>query len=850
MSKFNAFERAIYDGDTNAFHSILSGVKGEDLKQFAEIAYSVCRNVRTGRVEMGESGRAHLVFDYPQEVIHASEIAVLLTGSVEQLKGIDFGYVSFSDNEIELFKKFNFHLSESVADVFLENDLDNFKLVREWLQQGICSKPQSDNYLFALIRNFAFASVNQLTAWLIENQDVLQREIWRIFEVDLASSNRINPSNLQPWGPALKVLSDEGHLARSRLLKASLDALNRDFKSSYATWFTEFHELLKPTVFERCLFLARYGTLLASPLSKTVSMSLDALTKINDVKPIERKFLEANLAPVMVSSTKGNVLKAIKLLKRNVESQDQTGKVSIALFAAALTHESPEVQHAICDVIQSCPAKDSEELRKHVTQLVDLLAPSVIAKLPDWFGAKQNKTSAPVYLFSPSESGAWLETDASRIEPISTLKDLIAKASYCLEHPEDAIEIERVLDGVSRISTPETDSFKALTAALRKRAVALSNNRDGSTRALSMLAAFLDCWLHRTQLPLPRGTSSLLFTDLIYRRMVNILGRVRSGIFLCDLALPTHTSGWINPQDLAQRLDVWNNFGQLPATIDVCWLLMRVPHFQNTHDLEPLYRDPVLGPAMKAVKDDQVVADQDISRVVGWLRNAALPSETLALSRCELFTDSRVDPVRGEWIAIAAPNLIEGLFADAVRTLAQMLDDSSGLNFMYERACFQYLTHAEAPLGRKAIELLAIGLISRDAECVTYSKDAVIAAIDRRRLDLQKLSLPIRMFLHSQRSKPKRLAGSLADIARVGDLHADAVRQLLELCLQGNPRPMEKTSIDDQSNTNIVPLLELFREMIVLCDRGTVVNRDTINYLETIKTSGKTAKLIKEILTI
>src|SRR6202035_4044581 len=58
-----------------------------------------------------------------------------------------------------------------------------------------------------------------------------------------------------------------------------------------------------------------------------------------------------------------------------------------------------------------------------------------------------------------------------RIKPIGELDDLIDVFAHVLEEPDDPMEVERVLDGISRLCDQRPDDFAARTGPLRKRAL-------------------------------------------------------------------------------------------------------------------------------------------------------------------------------------------------------------------------------------------------------------------------------------------------------------------------------------------------------------------------------------------
>lgn len=50
---------------------------------------------------------------------------------------------------------------------------------------------------------------------------------------------------------------------------------------------------------------------------------------------------------------------------------------------------------------------------------------------------------------------------SERITPITAVDELIDAMAFCLEHPDASVEIERVIDGVSRLYAPNREQLAA-----------------------------------------------------------------------------------------------------------------------------------------------------------------------------------------------------------------------------------------------------------------------------------------------------------------------------------------------------------------------------------------------------
>jgi Family of unknown function (DUF6493) len=183
-----------------------------------------------------------------------------------------------------------------------EGPFGSWALVRRAVREGLIEPPEGDDYLRGLVDGVSStrADLEQLDSvyrGLIADPQLLEREVWQLFDVDVGSElshantwrqkvegepreGYTRSDNL--WLYALTRLADEGRLDRQRLLDASLDALMRDFRASTVGWYVKLHEALKPTRAERVERLDGYLALVTSPAPAVVKEGLAALREIED----------------------------------------------------------------------------------------------------------------------------------------------------------------------------------------------------------------------------------------------------------------------------------------------------------------------------------------------------------------------------------------------------------------------------------------------------------------------------------------------------------------------------------------------------------------------------------------
>ena len=305
-----------------------------------------------------------------------------------------------------------------------------------------------------------------------------------------------------------------GSLA-SALLDASLDALAHDFAQFRAGWFSRFHDLLEPTSDEQWARRERYLALLGSSVPTTVSWALRIVDKIDKHEPLPAGGLIESLKPAVEARAKGTVAAALKLLLR-IRKRDPDSRSAAALAATtALAHESSEVQSAAIDLLEQFGDLTDEALWRSVARYGSAVSPSVRPRLEKLITGREagvvvrpekaadlSKAKANLAMriaAVPQElaelagvPGAWASLEDGRlglaalsfdgteiprldpmkaVRPIADIDELIDVSAAVIEGRGEIDEIERVLDGISRLCDRRPADFAKRTGPLVKRAL-------------------------------------------------------------------------------------------------------------------------------------------------------------------------------------------------------------------------------------------------------------------------------------------------------------------------------------------------------------------------------------------
>jgi hypothetical protein len=674
---------------------------------------------------------------------------------------------------------------------------------------------------------------------------LLEDEVWRLFEVEgggetsLAAHDKYSAER-NSWSWALIQLSGEGLMSRDRLLDASLDALHRDFASFRAGWFSRFHEALQPTKEERLTRKDRYLTLVTSSAPATVSFAVKALRQVG---PLAIEEVD-EIAPALASSASGVVKDALRLLPLSVRSAE--------LAAEYLPHRSADIQTALLGIVEKHASEPS--VRERLERARAGVAPSLSARVAKLLSAVPLTTPTPdVRVVAPRRR----RVDTSVPGPVDSIADLVELLAALLEEIDDPHDIERALDGVSRLCERTPDVANRL-GPIAKRAGKLLEKApttfDGHSPRRD-IAGLVMAWVsgrppgtvdtaralpslltRRSAQPDPHQKSVLAFLS---GRVREVAARAARGEPAQLLSLPTGRGGTLLIEEFEARSRRLQAAGRRPDPFDAIQARLRAygsvegeryrfvygatgeTHISFQLRVEPSMKaEPALTdvPALfyAAIATDTAWGQSDYSGVA-----SDGPTGLLEAVR---------------WVGTVWPSNREPYYAKGALQLGGNIDWWQAL--WHVRCFLEPMLIPTERLGDMATLLLALGLGAKESGERGLATDVVIAAIDEGRLDVDKTGKTIGGVYSSKLLKGSRLAISLGDASRPTRAHAESVAELIEVAVSAlyGPPP-----------SDLHALLALLNELLAALGRG--IKRPTAKaYLTGIEGGGKTGALTKQLL--
>ena len=426
-------------------------------------------------------------------------------------------------------------------------------------------------------------------------------------------------------------LTAVGAVDREASLDESLGAATRGHGQGASAGVLRAHEALTPTAAERCARSPGYLDLLGSPPSAVVAVGLKGTAVTLKAGAVDPDALIDALAPVLELRTKSHPKKALGMLLK-AAGKDGTRTLRAAETAlGALLHADGDVQARALkavDRLASAPAPEiAATIARTVPDLVAVLRPDAVA-----LAGRLDPDAAPVEAEPSVEPGALEERfaeasglppeiralagigllqeaydsgapvpplelppgrvprlDPSRaIVPIDDLDDLVSELLSGMERLEEPLELERMMDAVSRLcDRGGADQLAPLRQRVGPEPQEVAFGRL-TEQVLVVAAALCGLRVGRRDITSLGRKGPALFLE---RRIDRLAARAERSLALPLLAAPTHAPAWIDPRVFVQRLVQWTHAAEEPDPHDFIQALLRLAPDHRAEALAQLPTD-------------------------------------------------------------------------------------------------------------------------------------------------------------------------------------------------------------------------------------------------------------------
>ncbi|MFJ6416975.1 DUF6493 family protein [Paeniglutamicibacter sp. NPDC091659] len=444
-------------------------------------------------------------------------------------------------------------------------------------------REHDDDYVLDTIAGLGRWTGNAVRSFMLTHDVGLREDVfWRFFEVEgggetsLANIDKFNGEN-GSWKDTVVGLVNDGVLERERVLLSCLQALNRDFSSYRAGWFSRLYDVLDPSALETAAHQSEILHLLSSNIPATVSLAVRQIALLHRSGNLDTSRFVGLCSPALASS-KASALKILDILGTLASANpstlvgDLTSRAELfSAIACALTHPHRDAQRAAAELL----------VMHQQTALLEVGFDSLAPATATAFSAIGSDT--PIFPV-PATPIDPLVLSPSALPVQSWENDeVLERFAALLENDTDQIDFELGLAWLAANDAPATLQPLARRAAK----IDAPDYRNDNFSVDLILAATNPAYVFRPGRRRnqrfgapetrpnhwPEEESVIPAFHKRMREVVEILqGRAPRRLLL---ATPTDAHGWIDPVTLVERLLISDAEGHEPLHFDTIVALLR-----------------------------------------------------------------------------------------------------------------------------------------------------------------------------------------------------------------------------------------------------------------------------------
>lgn len=604
----------------------------------------------------------------------------------------------------------------------------------------------SDDYVLALVGGLRGWRMDDVLAYLLRNDHELREQVfWRVFEVEGGGEVSLATTwyGDSAWHETVVAFAADGTLDRTRVLRSALEALNRDFSSYRAGWFSRLYTALAPTPEEAAADQDLLHLTLASLVTASVSLAVKTLAAVHTAGLLDADAFVESCGPVLTGA-KGAATTTVRMLSAlATDPAADLGAVAEAI-ALGMANAHPDVQR--CAVAALVRLGREDRARRDS----DLLAPAVAAEM---------LPGTPVF-DAPDGLPDLARPAAEPARPWSG-DDAFERYAFLLEDPSDALELELALAWLA--VTPEAGGVLGpLVKRVRKPRERERTYAPASELLLAAVRADHDFMAHEyrddesgtivaeedgvdaygTRRPLATAEQESPIPSFITRlREVAAIVQGRAPARPL-LATPTDSHGWVDRDVFVDRFRAAERAGLVPLPADLAQAVLRLAPGERGDVLEtfglcePLITDGVRI-EWQAVESDSTKPSGAPEWVWWYPAIVADPATSPSISHPALipsipwaqYLSCATPPLETAEVAYSYPPSTLPLVAAGITMLVAAVYEATPVG---EEAVLDVLSWHPGSWTPETAQLVALGMAATRREVRARAVELLIAAVPAR----------------------------------------------------------------------------------------------------------------------
>ncbi len=452
----------------------------------------------------------------------------------------------------------------------------------------------------------------------------LKEHFWLLFEHVTAINNRWERDK-HNWSKIIPDLIEKSMIPRTEVLKACFMACTKGFNRTQTAWYYRLAKDLHPDKAELVSLQPELLVCLNSSQSSAINWGLAAVRSILDHPKFDISSFIGTTPALLSLPTKSIVNQVLALLDKTTKIFPSHKKQIVASILNALGHSDHRIQLKAAKYLRKniTPADEYISIIVSYQEGLDSEAKSVLAEFLPSNSITQDDLPEEFAVEKPQ-----ILSLTNRIPSYSTYDDIVFFLTQIKDdnehwHAEQLLAILPTLE--SFITEDNADRLsQAFSHALD---TASSSSIWGSSRVTSLYFHLLNDFAEKINKKYPgallgrnnrikrmvqvheslgppyktlaeRSRSNLPVERMIVKLALYGQSLLAKGLSITILSVPTHTQGWIHPQDLVERI---LKLESLDAPIDILDWQLAIMRLCPEYDL-PMS----LNPALKRIKDSQL----------------------------------------------------------------------------------------------------------------------------------------------------------------------------------------------------------------------------------------------------
>ncbi len=362
---------------------------------------------------------------------------------------------------------------------------------------------------------------------------------------------------------------------RRKLFDILFQTARRDENDIESKWFLHIYKNSDPTGDDLDVDFPQFVHFMESPLIPLRTFGLEMV--LHTAQTIESKDVElvGLFHRLVLDKSKARAKKSLVILEKILKRSPSLRAEILRLFLAGAEHEAADVQSTAIKLLNKYRDENETGVSEEFERIVPLLAPSVKSE----FGIETDVAKTSSEGKESCEETATLVISRIPFSPLQSVEELLALAGNLLETGGSSVDIERFLDGVSRLYSERIPNWTEKTKPLIKRLLDLYSNRNYPALGLDVnfyVMGLIAAWLHAETVDFIEASKEMktkFRTDntvwilnsvwkkssqpagkFVRNHFKEIAERIRNGNSRQLLSTPTHGAFWIDPGVLVERV--------------------------------------------------------------------------------------------------------------------------------------------------------------------------------------------------------------------------------------------------------------------------------------------------------